>query len=250
MTREAIRIRIGKLRTENQSRINDIYIWSSVAILALDKTLKDHTVLNQDEFPVPSNVSSQIVNRTPQKIKAILHSASSRDLYSAILLNVVAQVEAFLNDVITEVLRFDNRRLKQGVPGLERQKHIEIEEVLDSSSKEALIDSIIDKVLTALFYASPSIQFEYFERVIGIKITDSRKRAWCELKATRDLIVHNSGRINEIYLKKADSSARGSLGEIVDVDKKYFEQSIAQAKSLIGNVSSQLQKEFKSKPKT
>jgi hypothetical protein len=89
MTREAIRTKIGKLRTENQSRINDIYIWSSVAILALDKTLKDHAVLNQDEFPVPSNVSRQIVNRTPQKIKTILHSASSHDLYSAILLNIV-----------------------------------------------------------------------------------------------------------------------------------------------------------------
>ncbi len=37
--------------------------------------------------------------------------------------------------------------------------------------------------------------------------------------ATRDLVVHNSGVTNELYLQKAGKKARGALGARLTVDK-------------------------------
>ncbi len=98
------------------------------------------------------------------------------------------------------VLRYDTRRLKTRVQGLETVKSIDLTEVLDSDSKEDLLKSIIRKHLILLFYAKPSLQFDYLSKVIGVEVKSDLRNAWIELKATRDLIIHSSGIINEIYL--------------------------------------------------
>ena len=100
-----------------------------------------------------------------------------------------------------------------------------------------------------LFYAKPATQFEYFVQVIGVEVSEDIKSRWIELKATRDLLVHNSGKINELYLNKSNSSARGALGDIVTIDKEYFEGSISTVKALVGKISSQLQAALSPKAK-
>lgn len=236
--------RIGALRKDTHLRINNTHIWCSLAIIALRHSLNDEEVLNQQEFAVPSSRPNKTVPRQPEKVRAIISGAVDRELYSSVLAYVVAQVEAFLNDVVVAVLIHDSRRLKAGVRGLDLVRTIDVSDIVDSLSKEELIKAIVNKVVASLFYARPAIQFDYFEKVIGVEIRDTLKTAWIELKATRDLIVHNSGTINEVYLQKCGTFARGQLNDAIEIDKEYFEQSIANAKSLVGCISSQLQRSF------
>ena len=133
----------------------------------LQQALKDDSFLNQTDFEVPSKAAKRMVGRTPAKLKTILSSAGRRDLYSALVVNLVAIVEGYLNDVVSEVLRFDNRKLKQGVAGMDLVRKIDIQDILDSTSKDNLVEAIIAKHLQSLFYAAPSTQLAYFAEVIG-----------------------------------------------------------------------------------
>lgn len=63
-----------------------------------------------------------------------------------------------------------------------------------------------------------------------------------ECKATRDIIVHNAGIINKIYIEKTGSNARGIIGEEIVIDKLYFENLLVLSKSLIGIMVNQAKK--------
>ncbi len=241
--------KIGSLRTRGQRRVNDIHIWCSLAIIALKHSVNDDAVLRQREFSVPSPRADKTVIRKPAKVKQIISAAIGRDLYSSVLVYIVAHVEAFLNDIVALVLWHDTRRLKTRVPNLESARSVELADVVDSVSRDQLIRRIIEKQLVSLFYAGPVVQFDYYEKVLGVTVKDSTKHCWIEMKATRDVLIHNSGIINNTYVQKCGPSARGQLHELIAIDKEYFEQAVTCAKSLVGTISSQLQRAFKPKAK-
>jgi hypothetical protein len=242
MTNEEFAQAIGTLRTVNQRSLNNAYIWCSIAIRSLEESSADPSFINSTRFTVPSRKRPKTVTRDSNKVAEVINKAINQDLYYSVFVFLVAQVEAYLNDMISLTLKFDNRRLKTKVPGLDHVRKIDVEDVVDCKSKEDLINTIIKKELTSLFYASPSQQFEYMRRVVGLEMDDELSTSWIEFKATRDLIVHNSGVINEIYLHKCGASARGKLGDQIVIDKDYFENAIATMKSLIGRSSSALQR--------
>lgn len=238
--------KIGKLRSDFQKSLNDIYIWCSVVVDALLQVSLDEEFLNHKDFIVPSSKSDlKTVERGPKRVQSIINNALNYELYYSVLVYIVAQVEAFLNDVIRITLQFDNRRLLTQVQGIDTGKKVEVSEILSSDTKEILIDTIINRQLTSLFYASPSKQFEYIKKVLGVDIDTAIQSEWVELKATRDLIVHNYGTINDVYIKKCNVFARGNIGEKIVVDKIYFENAIAKMKSLIGKITSTLQRSIK-----
>jgi hypothetical protein len=84
------------------------------------------------------------------------------------------------------------------------------------------------------------------QKVLNCKLGKRLKELWSEIKATRDIIVHNNGVINDKYIEKAGSAARGDVGDTIQVDIEYFGSSAATMKSLIGRISSQLKKSLKS----
>jgi hypothetical protein len=102
--------------------------------------------------------------------------------------------------------------------------------------------------LSNIFYSSPEKQFEYLQRVVGIEVDERIEilfNKWKEYKATRDLIVHNHGIINEVYLFKADKNARGSIGDSVVITDEYIDTLVAESKSLIGSITTSLQRQNK-----
>jgi len=237
--------KIGALRSNHQRTLNNVFIWSSFARGALDTAKDDSAFLNQKRFKVPSNVRGKEVERTAEELREIAANAVANEIYYSVFVYVVAQVEVFFGDVLFEILSFDNRRLKTRVKGINHISNIEVSEVIDAPSREDLVAGIIQKELTSLFYASPALQMEYFQSVAGVSVPKDLTNEWLEIKATRDIIVHNSGVANAVYLKKSDPIARAKDGELLPMDEKYFGKAIASMKSLIGKSSSLIQTELK-----
>lgn len=237
--------RIGALRGVHQKSLNNIFIWTSFARGALDTAKDDAAFLKQKRFKVPSNVRDKKVDRTTVQLREIAERAVSKEIYYSVFVYAVAQVEAFIGDILFEVLSFDNRRIKTRIKGIDHTSKIDISEIIDASSREEIISGIINKELASLFYAAPVLQMEYFQSVAGITIPDELVGQWIEIKATRDIIVHNSGVANSVYLKKANADARAKAGEPLPMDEKYFANAIASMKSLIGKSTSLIQKELK-----
>lgn len=157
----------------------------------------------------------------------------------------MAQFEAFLFDIIKEILLDDIRKIKITVCGINFCKNIDINEVIDSSNKEEIINTIINKNLASLFYAAPKQQLEYLNKIAGISELEELFNNWIEIKATRDLIIHNQGFVNQVYLEKSGNKARQVLNKKIPIDDVYFKQTLANIKSLIGKITSKIQKNCK-----
>lgn len=70
-------------------------------------------------------------------------------------------------------------------------------------------------------------------------------RAFVEIKASRDIIIHNSGLINKLYVEKAGDKSRGDAGEELVIDDAYFRHVIVTLKALAGAIQSQTEAVYK-----
>lgn len=240
----------GALRTDYQKKINNTYIWSSLARDAIIEASINNAFLEKEKVKVPTKKAGKTKNiiRRKADLVNILNTAGSADFNFSVHTYIVAQVEAFFSDLIKGVLGIDRRKLKIRVQGIEHTKKIDVDIILDSSSLEAVIEDIINRELVSIFYASPERQFEYLQNVIGVQVDERTEYLFCkwkEYKATRDLLVHNHGVINEIYLTKARDHARGNIGDNILVTKDYLDTVVAEVKSLIGRICTAIQKENK-----
>jgi len=245
MKKEEFRKHIGKLRTENQKLLNDTFIWCNIALGALKESEENEDFINSRKFSVPSRRKGKEIKRKPEQVKLIIQNAFNEDLLFSVFTFVVAQFEGFLSDVIKSFLKYDTRRIKTNIQGINHNRKIDISEIIDSENKDCIIDLIIEKELIAIFYASPQKLKEYLEKALGVEVEEPFWTNWIEFKATRDLIVHNHGLINEVYLQKVGDNARGASGEKIKVDINYFNGALADIKSLIGRISNQIQRQLK-----
>ncbi|HJR09002.1 MAG TPA: hypothetical protein VJ842_17215 [Pyrinomonadaceae bacterium] len=67
------------------------------------------------------------------------------------------------------------------------------------------------------------------------------------MKATRDLLIHNSGVINDVYLSKVEAKKRGERGERILINAGYFDHCISTLKRLSGIVKRDIEIAFPSK---
>lgn len=244
-----IYILAGKLRTTYHKKINDTYIWTSIATSAIIEASANDEFLSKESIKVPTRSSKmKEIKRDKQALSNILEAAVKYDFNHSILTYLIAQIEAYFSDLIYGVLKIDNRRLKTKVNGINHTKTITVDEIINADSIESIIDELINKELISIFYASPEKQFEYLRLILGIEFDEKIEilfNKYIEYKASRDIVVHSSGIINDIYLKKSQENARGNIGDVLIIDENYLHNLAADSKSLIGKLSSALQKNSK-----
>ena len=87
--------------------------------------------------------------------------------------------------------------------GLSR-KQIEVSVILNASDKPAILLAVVDKELNELKYSRVADWFAYLDRRFISAAPRLTKLSSCaEIKASRDIFVHNKGIVNATYLSKA-----------------------------------------------
>ena len=106
----------------------------------------------------------------------------------------------------------------QGIPACQT---IAVRDLIAAPNKEVLIQKVLTDHVGGVFRQRPSLYMAYATKILSIK-NDPSFATFYEVAATRDLVVHNNGIINDIYLHKAAQKARGALGTKLPVNKEYY----------------------------
>ena len=125
------------------------------------------------------------------------------------------------------------------------ERKIPLDIILTSSNKDDIVLRVIDLHLNSLFYAKPSEYFAYIENTLDIKIPEAAKANYIEAKATRDIIVHNSGVANETYAQKAAKKARAKPGEALAFDEEYPKAVIGTMKLVVSAIHNACVKKYR-----
>ncbi len=120
-----------------------------------------------------------------------------------------------------------------------QDKQVRLETVLKCSSKAEIIATLVDEQVHRLQYKSLPKWFEYVEKRVhlGCPTNDEIERL-TEIKATRNILVHNKGIANAIYVDKdGNPRARVSVGEKVEVREDYHHESWQLIKQVITDIA-------------
>lgn len=237
MSRRALALRIAGRQNGIVREVNDIHIFVNQSLPLLDDAKQpfsksQHT--KDRRYYVPSIKRTKFAKRTDQELKEIYERFTSHALYETFLVSIVSKFEAFLADVIKEILTDYPQKLGVSTPGIKASKDAPMDVLWKAATLEEAIEDVIDRHVSRLLFAQPKAQFEYLAAIAGIDTKDEAFPKYYELKATRDLLVHNTGIANETYLAKSGQHARAALGQRLIVNRSYFDNSLALVKRISG----------------
>lgn len=175
------------------------------------------------KYPIGYNAdrTPMLGNRTYAKEELIgQYSALANNQLSLNgIYQLVTIVEAVLGDLLRQVIRKYPKKIggKRSIPS---------SMVLSCSSIEELQMKTIDSILNELSYKSPREFAKECQGFLSVNMLECPSfHKFIELKATRDIYIHNLGIVNELYISKSESHSRASLGERLVVDTAYFLES-------------------------
>ncbi|MCB5981807.1 hypothetical protein [Flavobacterium psychrophilum] len=175
-----------------------------------------------DNTPIMSNPR----NYTKEElIERFVHLGLNKLPIDAIF-QLVTIMETLMNDILRMILN----EYPSKIPS---NKKVDIDCILISTSIEQAKFVIIDGILNEFAYKSPRDYAIEFEKYTSVKLLESPVyHKYIELKATRDIHIHNNGFANDIYLNKSGVVARVKSGQYLPVDIQYFLMSYEQCLQL------------------
>lgn len=237
---QELRDKSSALKIQKQSFLNDTFFWVKLAREAVGQ-LPD----TRFEFEVPKagkkSTMRMVARNNGIKVKERI---INKDIYNSAFVSIVAAIEDYLSKTMTWILLCDNQRVKCTISGINFTKDISIIELINQD-KDALITKVIDQRVEALFYASPAKQLEYFDKALGIELEDDIWGRWIEIKARRDLWIHNAGVVNSVYIKKAGKYKLCEINDIAIISESYFKNCIAILKTMLGHIDREIRKTYK-----
>jgi hypothetical protein len=141
---------------------------------------------------------------------------------------------SLFEDFFFELLRY----WLAAYPASLSKKQLEMGAVLKAPDKSAIVLTVVDKELNELKYERLADWFAYLERLahLGCPTADEIEKL-AEIKASRDILVHNNGIANATYVFKAGSRARYKDGEKLEISEEYHRACWATISKVVRDVS-------------
>ncbi len=135
------------------------------------------------------------------------------------VVQLVTIVEAMLGDVVRAVVMKYPQKLGS-------KRNVSMKIILEAASIEEIHLRATDSLLNELAYKSPAEFSEAAQRLLSLNLLECPAfHKYVEVKATRDVYIHNRGIANDVYIRKSESHARVKAGMNLPVDIQYFLES-------------------------
>jgi hypothetical protein len=175
------------------------------------------------EYPVGYRPDKTSIPGTVKYSKQQLLGRYQFLAYSQMPINGIAQLVTIIESLHSDILRLVVTRYPQKLGG---KRSLPLSTVLESQTIEEVHLKATDSLLNELSYKSPAEFAEAFKELLSIDLLQCPAfHRYLELKATRDIHVHNKGYVNETYLKKSGSHSRALKGAFLPVNITYFLES-------------------------
>ncbi len=163
-----------------------------------------------------TTMMSEPYNYSKQDLKERYATLGHNKLPIDGLYQLVTITESMLNDILRAILI----EFPKKIPN---KRKLDIEHILSCDSIDRIKLIIVDTVLNELTYKSPKEYAEEFYNYTGINLLENPVfHHYIELKATRDIHIHNKGIANDVYLNKASVLSRVKSGHYLVVTLQYF----------------------------
>jgi hypothetical protein len=223
--------------------LNDAWIFTHLLRPDLDSKateLRNSTSKKKNLYTVPKRRAMIGSLRTDQDLGDVFRAQCDRGIFETNIVSVISRVEAFLQDCLAIVITHHPGKL-----AILGDKGIPLDLFLEHPSRDDLFEAIIALRCQELLFAKPKDYLSKLCKVLSIEIREDILDHFIEAKASRDVIIHNRGAINKLYIEKAGTRTRGQVGEELVIDEQYFSDVIENTKLLSGAIQRETEKKYK-----
>lgn len=177
----------------------------------------------QVSFPVGYRADKTTIDSTRTYKKDELLGRYQYLAFNQLSVNGIVQlitiVEAALSDIIRRVvLRYPKK--------LGGKRNLPMKAVLEASTIEEIHMRATDDLINELSYKSPAEYSEAIRSILPVNLLECPAfHKYIEVKATRDIFIHNRGIANAVYVRKAGTHARVKEGMSLPTGIQYFLES-------------------------
>jgi hypothetical protein len=167
------------------------------------------------QLVLPNRVTGTVT--TEATLIAKMPEYTAKRLTEATFHSFLAIFEAFLTDFMRAWLRAYPQNLAAAEP-------VPVDVILEAKDKLEITDFLIDRAIVGLLYRKPADWFAYLEKRLKLGCPSAAEvERIAEAKATRDILMHNRGVVNEVYVAKAGALARFTAGQFIDIPEPYHQ---------------------------
>ena len=146
-----------------------------------------------------------------------------------------AAVQQFAS--LTETFLVDLVRLWLTAHPAHLTGQVDVRAIIAAPDKAAILRPLIDQYVIAMSYKRPTDWFKQLSSIVSLKHPgEAIIVQFAEIKATRDIFVHNRGVANGMYVEKAGMLARAASGQPLDLPDKYLHDSWRLCRQLVKDV--------------
>lgn len=192
-------------------------------------------------YVVPKRGSSVVSKRRDEDIGHVFMAQHDRGIFETHIVSMVSRTEAYLQDAVSIVACAYPKKLsiladKGGIP---------LDLFLESEERDDVIRRFVALRCEGLMFGKPADYLDKTAKVLAIELDVGIVSDFIEIKASRDIIIHNSGRINKLYVEKAGEQRRGEAGDELEIDRDYFKHVLTTLKMLSGSIQSKIEDVYK-----
>ena len=217
---------ITDLYLQEMEAILEFRALTQFAYLQFDRSANNGLKVKVQLRPTSKNLNTEEVNTKMKDYeKGFLPQLSFQ--------NSVSIFESWFFDILRLILKDKNR--------LNKKKKIDVSAIIECASIEEVVMKIVDVELNELKYQKPADWFDYLNKFVNITgPSEDEILEISEIKASRDIIVHNDGVCNEIYIGKSFTKSRGVIGTPLCFDHDYVFSSWTFLNTVMENVGKEL----------
>jgi hypothetical protein len=223
--------------------LNDAWIFTELMRPELKRRARE--LLNskskaKKKYPVPKRDKTVTSMRRDSDVGQVFRAQYERGIFETNIVSIVSRVEAFIQECVVVAIRDQPKKL-----AILGDKGIPPELFLEHESRNDLLENVIALRCQDLMFGKPADYLAKVGKVLSIEIDEEIINTFIEMKASRDVIIHNQGEINRLYVDKAGDKKRGDLGDELVIDADYFEDVIENAKLLSGAIQRETELKYK-----
>lgn len=123
-------------------------------------------------------------------------------------------------------------------PGSLSGSQLQFRTVLDAADKSEIVTTVVQKQLIGIAYKRIADWFAYLEKIAQLECpTQDQIQRLAEIKASRDVLVHNNGIANSIYVAKSMGRARFADGDALEIPEHYHRESWELMKQVVSDIA-------------
>lgn len=174
-------------------------------------------------FPVGYKPDKTAIQSTRTYRKEELLSKYQYLAFHQLSVNALVQLVTIVETMLGDIVRAVVVRYPQKLGG---KRSLPIQTVLESTSLEEVHLRATDALLNELAYKSPNEFADSVQQLLSVNLLECPAfHRYMEVKATRDIFIHNRGIANDVYVRKAGTPARVKSGMALPADIHYFLES-------------------------